>query len=83
MSPQESPMNDTVTEMTMTEDFLTRAKLKLKESSSGQFFKVNDAKLLPSFDRGGDESNGEFQLDTTKIWLGTWAQECLFKCDQT
>jgi len=65
MSPQESPVNDTVTEMTMTEEFITRAKLKLNESSSGQFFKTNDAKLLPSFDRGGDESNGEFQMETT------------------
>mmetsp|Transcript_16819 Transcript_16819/g.35141 ORF Transcript_16819/g.35141 Transcript_16819/m.35141 type:complete len:367 (-) Transcript_16819:399-1499(-) len=69
MSPQESPVNDTVTEMTMTEEFITRAKLKLNESSSGQFFKTNDAKLLPSFDRGGDESNEI----TTGVKLGEGA----------
>ncbi len=36
-------------------DFLKRAEEKLNEASAGIFFQTNNARLLPSFDRGSDD----------------------------
>jgi hypothetical protein len=40
-------------------DFLRRAETKLTEASSGFFFRTNNARLLPSFDRGSDDDADE------------------------
>ena len=46
----------------MSDEFKKRAKVKLEASSSGDFFKKNDARLLPSFDRGEAERDGKYRL---------------------
>jgi hypothetical protein len=38
-------------------DFLKRAQTKLNETSAGVFFQRNNARLLPSFDRGSEDSD--------------------------
>jgi hypothetical protein len=40
-------------------DFVRKAEEKLTEASAGKFFLTNDARLLPSFDRGNDDNADE------------------------
>jgi hypothetical protein len=53
-----------VLKMELSEKFMTLAKEKIADSSTGEFFKKNEPKLLPSFDRvavdGGDDGDGMF-----------------------
>ena len=55
--------------MQLTTEGLQKAEEKVKLASSGKFFKTNNARLLPSFDRGGDEetsdSDGKFNIYCT------------------
>jgi hypothetical protein len=56
-------------------DFAVSTRKKLTETSSGKFFKQNNPKLLPSFDRGvfSDDGlvvgNGEVTLHSLPIYI--------------
>ena len=45
--------------MKLTNEELEKAEQKVKLASDGKFFKTNNARLLPSFDRGGDEETSD------------------------
>lgn len=45
--------------MKLTNEELQKAEQKVKLASDGKFFKTNNARLLPSFDRGGDEETSD------------------------
>jgi hypothetical protein len=45
-------------------DFLQRAQAKLSEASGGFFFRTNNARLLPSFDRGSGDDDDADQKDS-------------------
>lgn len=49
--------------------FLSRAQAKLKEASVGLFFQTNNARLLPSFDRGNDDDADE-ETNNEELELG-------------
>ena len=52
------------TTMKMSEKFKAKVKAKLEASAAGDFFQKNDARLLPSFDKGADAADGEGKLFT-------------------
>lgn len=62
-------MSEATPNPALSENFQRRAKAKLDEASAGVFFKTNDAKLLPSFDRGttAAEVSGEDNCDETLL----------------
>ena len=49
----------------LADDFKQRAEEKLSTAVSGTFFKSNNARLLPSFDRGETDNDGKDQM----IWF--------------
>jgi hypothetical protein len=48
-------------------DFLSRAQTKLNEASAGIFFRTNNPRLLPSFDRGSyDDADAKNSQEGTE-----------------
>ena len=43
----------------LSEDFQKRAIAKLEAASAGKFFDSNNARLVPSFDRGGSAATND------------------------
>ena len=46
----------------LADDFKQRAEEKRSTAVSGTFFKSNNARLLPSFDRGETDNDGKDQM---------------------
>lgn len=62
-------------------DFLKRAQAKLNEASGGIFFRTNNARLLPSFDRGSGDDKDADQKDSREgkdILFAAMNPECSY-----